>query len=266
MYVSQETTGDAISTVYYFSFILVAFYFVIQLLLATITESYEVTEDSIHTGLKAFFHSLFKRLSKRSSTLKGLSEHWNSSKSHGNPDDEQRSIWDVTVWRKKANVIINTRTFQIICDGLVVCNTVVLALDHYPIEIEFALAIETANAVFTLIFIFEMVFKLFGLGLKDYLADRFNHFDGFISIASLIDLIIDPPYVFGGPRNIDVGRFTSMRALRIFRIFLAIQLILVPQKESMRIKVLLDTIMQTASAIRSFFILLFMLGEIYSMS
>ena len=44
------------------------------------------------------------------------------------------------------------------------------------------------NIVFALIFLFEMLLKIFGLGIRDYLRNRENLLEAFITITSMIDL------------------------------------------------------------------------------
>ena len=50
-----------------------------------------------------------------------------------------------------------------------------------------------SNIVLTGIFSLEMLLKIFGLGIKQYVKDNFNIFDSIIVILSLIDLAIDAP-------------------------------------------------------------------------
>ena len=48
-----------------------------------------------------------------------------------------------------------------------------------------------SNYVFTCLFACEMVLKLFALGFIEYIADRFNCFDGVVVILSIIEIILD---------------------------------------------------------------------------
>lgn len=57
-----------------------------------------------------------------------------------------------------------------------------------------------------------MILKLFGLGLKEYLFDYFNIFDGTIVIMSVLDLL----NLF--PGNAQVTVFRAFRLLRIFKL------------------------------------------------
>ena len=97
-------------------------------------------------------------------------------------------------------------------------NTITLSLDKYPSDDEYEQNLESSNLVFTLIFAFEMVVKLFGLGLKDYLRDSFNIFDGSIVLLSLIDLILSSLGTGSGGGFAAVSAFRSLRLFRIFKL------------------------------------------------
>lgn len=45
--------------------------------------------------------------------------------------------------------------------------------------------------VFTGLFGIEMVLKLFALGFFEYIADRFNCFDGVVVILSVLEILLD---------------------------------------------------------------------------
>jgi len=67
---------------------------------------------------------------------------------------------------------------------------------------------ETCNTVFTYVFIVEMVFKLIALGIKNYVVDPMNIFDGTIVLFSIADLM----FLSGGNKA-----FSAFRSVRIFR-------------------------------------------------
>ncbi len=50
---------------------------------------------------------------------------------------------------------------------------------------------EIANLIYTIAFAMEMVIKMYGLGLINYVRDRFNIFDCTIVMLSLIDIIFN---------------------------------------------------------------------------
>ena len=61
----------------------------------------------------------------------------------------------------------------------------VLASEHYDQAEWLTDAGEVANLFFTIIFTIEMCLKLFGLGIRKYVEDNFNIFDGVIVAVSL---------------------------------------------------------------------------------
>ena len=74
---------------------------------------------------------------------------------------------------------------------LILLNTIVLALDRYPLDPDVATTYNTINTVLTWLFFVEMSLKLIGLSPKLYAKDRFNLFDAFITCLTIAENIID---------------------------------------------------------------------------
>jgi hypothetical protein len=74
--------------------------------------------------------------------------------------------------------------------------------------------IDTCELVFLVIFIAEMLFKMFGLGFHTYFASAFNCFDFTVVLCGLVEMIIQE--VQGISLGISVLR--SLRLLRIFKV------------------------------------------------
>lgn len=97
----------------------------------------------------------------------------------------------------------------------ILINTLVLALDMYPISYNDQNYLEYVNMVLSYIFIAEMVIKLLGMGIKDYCADSFNIFDGSVVIISIVEMIV-ARFIEGG---LGGGAISSLRAVRLLRVF-----------------------------------------------
>lgn len=69
-------------------------------------------------------------------------------------------------------------------------NTLVLAMDRYPITDRENRLQDLLNQIFSLCFVAEMLIKLVGLGFKNYARDRFNLFDALLVVLSLIEMIL----------------------------------------------------------------------------
>ena len=74
--------------------------------------------------------------------------------------------------------------------GVIVLNTVVMAIESYPEDPTIASVSSVLNLIFTFIFVVEMVIKMIGLGVRGYASDGFNVFDGTVVTISIVELII----------------------------------------------------------------------------
>ena len=92
---------------------------------------------------------------------------------------------------KKTEKLVNSQIFERIILLFIILNTIILAAESYE-EPEWLTSLSyNSNIVLTAIFTLEMLLKLFGLGIKQYVKDNFNLFDSIVVILSLIDLALD---------------------------------------------------------------------------
>ena len=71
--------------------------------------------------------------------------------------------------------------------------------------------LDGASYAFTSFFILEMMIKISGLGIKGYVSDNYNIFDGIVTILSLVQMAIQ---LSGG----SFAAISALRALRVFRL------------------------------------------------
>ena len=102
--------------------------------------------------------------------------------------------------------------FIMIC---VTGNTIILALDGL-VNTE---GIETLTLAFTYVFTIDMVLKMFGMGVIEYLKDKMNIFDAMIVTMSMFEL-----FMFGNGFSAIIA-FKSARIFRIFRVLRMTRLI-----------------------------------------
>lgn len=72
------------------------------------------------------------------------------------------------------------------------------------------------DVFFVWVFTAEMIAKLIGLGVKNYVKDKFNIFDGIIVIVSLVDFTLN--YSIDMTEGGASGILSALRALRLLRI------------------------------------------------
>jgi hypothetical protein len=112
-------------------------------------------------------------------------------------------------------VISVSFNFLIYC--LIIGNTVTLALYRFDQSDTQTKILAYFEDVFVLAFTVEMMFKLCGLGFKNYLRDRFNIFDGIIVIISLVDFSISVSQD-GDSENPIIDAFRALRLLRVIKL------------------------------------------------
>lgn len=98
-------------------------------------------------------------------------------------------------------------------------NTIVLGLDGLVTTNEGTKTLSTFNLAFTYVFTADMVLKMFGMGVAEYLKDKMNIFDALIVSLSLFEL-----FIFGGGGSA-ISAFRSVRIFRIFRVLRMTRLI-----------------------------------------
>lgn len=97
---------------------------------------------------------------------------------------------------------------------VIIANTTIMTIDRYPEPAALSDLLDTLNQGFSWIFTAEMIIKLIGLGIKEYGRDRFNLFDAFIVIISIVENVMF--YVIGSKV---AGGITVLRSVRLLRIF-----------------------------------------------
>ena len=90
------------------------------------------------------------------------------------------------IMKRKAKEIVSTQSFFYTILALVVLNMFLLILNGYSSS--FNATYNKINVYFAIIFLVEMLTKIFAYGLTDYLRNREHLLESFIAITSIIDL------------------------------------------------------------------------------
>ena len=88
---------------------------------------------------------------------------------------------------KKTYALVNHPLYNFFVFLLILFNTIVLASDDYPQSLEKEAVLSALNDFFTWAFLVEMVIKMVGLGVNNYMHDKFNLFDAIVVSLSLVD-------------------------------------------------------------------------------
>ena len=105
--------------------------------------------------------------------------------------------------------------FQIFIYFCVILNTAILACDRHPISPKESFIYDNINFALTWVFFIELIIKLLGLGLREFVKDRFNIFDTVVVFTSLF---VDLYFLITAGKKSNRG-ISSLRGFRLFRIF-----------------------------------------------
>ena len=127
---------------------------------------------------------------------------------------ESNKYWMNSCTVRYMHALVTSGPFDAFITVFIMLNTVTLALEFYDMPITLIYALEICNYIFSGVFLLEMIFKLWGLGIKKYSQDAFNLFDGVIVTFSIIELAIG----FAAQANGEDASSTGLGALRTFRL------------------------------------------------
>ena len=109
---------------------------------------------------------------------------------------------------------VNTNFFEWFITLIIVLNTVAMCMEFYGAPDDYMYVLTVANLVFVIIFTFEAVVKLLGLGPKYYFYIDWNKFDFAIVIVSLLS---ESPFM----ADVNLTAFRIIRVARLLRMIKA---------------------------------------------
>lgn len=229
MYMAMDANQPAISAVFFVSLIVFASFFVMNLTLAVIDDEFHLDEDSSPTPEEA-----------KSLELK---------KQTGQVIIKPRLSW--------LYKLVSHPTFNTFIMVVIIANTTVLSIDHYPMSTTLDSRLEIINFALSSVFLVEMVMKMLGLGIKIYALDKFNLFDAFVVFMSVLETITSPPS-FISNQSTKKSTASALRSFRLFRVFKL-------ARSYASLRELLALIVRAVASIANFGVLLFLFIYIYAL-
>jgi hypothetical protein len=235
MYNFSDASPQWMSETFYIMLVLIGSFFLLNVILAVIMDAFEDVASQEGEKIKkdkADLKELKKTYgfevseSEKESDSENLNEssceHECSHEGSDNGETEGHHHHHMIPERALKNPVFKImyqictkNSFNIFITGCIILNTVLLAMDKYPIKPSESHFQHIVNNVLSWIFFGEMVIKLLGLGLKDYSSDSFNLFDCAVVMISLIENLIEWVGIdFGGG-----GAISALRAIRLLRVF-----------------------------------------------
>ncbi len=149
--------------------------------------------------------------------------------------------------REKVKMHVLSNGFQNFVFGAIMVNSFFMASEFHNQPVWWTKVVDISNYVFTFVFFFEMLLKLFGLGIVDYIRNLVNIFDALIVAISIFELI-------SGSESSGVSVFRTFRLLRLLKLFSFIR--------TLRRQILI--MVKTLDNVATFFLLLFLFMFIFS--
>ena len=97
---------------------------------------------------------------------------------------------------------------------IIALNTFIMASEYYQMTSMHFEIMNWLNMTFTIVFTFEMMIKLMGFGLKGYLSQAQNIFDGLLVLFGLVEIAA----IFQHQNENSLNILRAVRILRIFKI------------------------------------------------
>lgn len=123
-------------------------------------------------------------------------------------------------YRLKVFKVITSQVFELSVMVCIVLNILSMAMDYEGMSATMSSWLETANYLFTSVFIVECVLSIFAIGWKGYWIVAWNKFDFVVVMMSLVDLLMSfavksmsSSFVRIGPQLIRI-----VRVLRVTRL------------------------------------------------
>ncbi|KAG6969181.1 hypothetical protein JG687_00003360 [Phytophthora cactorum] len=231
MYMVMDSSQPTIGAIFFVVLIIFASFFVMNLTLAVISEEFNLDQKPGKTAAQKREEERKAKLEKENAE-KLAREHW-------------------------LNAVVSHKLFAGFIMAVILANTAILALDHYPMPTKMDEDLEIVNFALSCVFVVEMVMKLFGLGLRQYSRDRFNLFDAFIVTMGILETVASPPsFMSNNPPK--KGAVSALRSFRLFRVFKL-------ARDWKSLRELLEMIIRAVASITNFGVLLFLFIYIYAL-
>ena len=124
--------------------------------------------------------------------------------------------------------IVTSRNYELTIMVLILTNTVFLTYEAFAggNEDDFSEWIVWVEAVFSIIFLLEMISKMWGLTIYGYFSNKWNIMDFIIVVLAVVVTVLEIQYLMissdddveGEEESVDLSGIVSARAMRLFRI------------------------------------------------
>jgi hypothetical protein len=161
-------------------------------------------------------------------------------------------------FRRRVFALVQSTWFDLVVIIFIVLNAMVMMLEWHDKPDAYALALQTFNTFFGFVFLVEMVLKLIALGVRQYVSNGWNAFDGVLVTLSVIDLTFE----LAGDLAISAFNPNILRVLRMFRVVRLLRVV----KTAKGLRTMLVTLWSSLPALQNVGLLLGLVMYIYAIA
>uniref|UniRef100_A0A8I6GKZ6 Voltage-dependent T-type calcium channel subunit alpha-1G n=1 Tax=Rattus norvegicus TaxID=10116 RepID=A0A8I6GKZ6_RAT len=232
---------------YFISFLLIVAFFVLNMFVGVVVENFhkcrqhQEEEEARRREEKRLRRLEKKRRSKEKQMAEAQCKPYYS---------------DYSRFRLLVHHLCTSHYLDLFITGVIGLNVVTMAMEHYQQPQILDEALKICNYIFTVIFVFESVFKLVAFGFRRFFQDRWNQLDLAIVLLSIMGITLEEIEVNASlPINPTIIRI--MRVLRIARVLKLL-------KMAVGMRALLDTVMQALPQVGNLGLLFMLLFFIFA--
>ncbi|EDM05703.1 rCG32907, isoform CRA_a [Rattus norvegicus] len=250
---------------YFISFLLIVAFFVLNMFVGVVVENFhkcrqhQEEEEARRREEKRLRRLEKKRRSKEKQMADLMLDDVIASGSSASAASEAQCkpyYSDYSRFRLLVHHLCTSHYLDLFITGVIGLNVVTMAMEHYQQPQILDEALKICNYIFTVIFVFESVFKLVAFGFRRFFQDRWNQLDLAIVLLSIMGITLEEIEVNASlPINPTIIRI--MRVLRIARVLKLL-------KMAVGMRALLDTVMQALPQVGNLGLLFMLLFFIFA--
>lgn len=191
------TNQKFLNDIYFYVLIVVGAFFMIKLTVAAIFVKFEKSSKEQKAQMALISEKKPKKIWK--------------------PTEPENRTWVRYKWyqfRLFCYNLIMKNWFGILTMVLIILNTVVMGSEYYGMTQIHEIINSNSNIALNVCFCIEMILKIFGLGLRGYVDESFNIFEGLIVLLGMTEII----FLSGSKSLQGLLVFRAFRLLRVFKL------------------------------------------------
>ncbi|XP_035998402.1 voltage-dependent T-type calcium channel subunit alpha-1G isoform X4 [Fundulus heteroclitus] len=241
---------------YFISFLLIVAFFVLNMFVGVVVENFhKCRRHQEAEEAKRREEKRLKRMEKKRRNLLVPGVSW--ALSDGTLKAQSKPYYsDYSPTRLLIHKMCTSHYLDLFITIVIGLNVITMSMEHYEQPQELDNALKICNYIFTLIFVFESVFKLVAFGFRRFFKDKWNQLDLAIVLLSIMGITLEEIEVNASlPINPTIIRI--MRVLRIARVLKLL-------KMAVGMRALLDTVMQALPQVGNLGLLFMLLFFIFA--